>query len=209
MKNKVWSITWPLVLILLGFWFAPLLTVIYLLIGMAVKIGQLSSSGYDREPDFKSAFGYIVEAYYILTWPRFFAGDGYKGLIKILGSSLLVVGVLFGGLYYLGTSAGIPDSVTEDYKAVLSEAGHPLSEPVKEEISKRIKEGFTYTDMLWSRNQILDACGYEKQSESPVDQFKTTLIVGLFSLDSSYSSGTIAAQHARYNLSCSVKEKAE
>lgn len=205
MKVKVW----PLVLILLCFWLVPALTLVYLMIGMVVKIGHImlkGDGGKGKEPIFHSVFGLMVEVYYILTWPRYLKDVGYRGATKIISGSLLAVSVLVGVFYYLGSTTSVPDTVTDDYKAVLLKSEHPLSLPAREELNNRIEEGFDYSDLLWARAEILKSCGSQKQPESLINRFTSTLKIGLFRLVPVFATGVIEVENTAVVLDCDVTE---
>jgi hypothetical protein len=204
---------WPLVLILASLWLAPELTLVYLALGMIVKLVHTFSQSRENigdEPLFHSMFGLLVEVYYILTWPRYLKGIGLKLAIKICGGILFAIMLILGLLYYLGTTFTVPAPIIENYKAVLTNSTHPAPQAVKDQAIQRMNGEFTYADLLWARATVRSACPQPEPTLSGVDRFTSTLKIGLYSVEEVYAALVVASEHTSEVFACGVRaEKTE
>lgn len=198
---------WPIALLIVAAFLVPGLLIIYLLLGIIVKLGHLflkdDSVGEGKEPVFHTGMGIVVEVYRILTWPAYFKDVSRHGLLKIIGGVVCVVSVIVGSFYYIGYQTNVPQHVTDDYLAIAANSKHPMAKPVKAELKSRIEKGFKYTDFLWAKDQILQSCEDGKQATSPIDQFTSVLKVGLFGLKPGLSDSLILVEHLAVDKICS------
>ncbi|WP_375753648.1 hypothetical protein [Vibrio sp. HN007] len=197
---------WPIPLLIIAAFLVPGLLLIYLMMGLIVKIGYLflkdESLGEGKEPVFHTGMGIVMEVYRILTWPAYFKGISRQGLIKIIGGVFCTVSVIVGSFYYLGFNTDVPQIVIDEYHETLADNTSPLSKSVKNEISVRIEKGFKYRDFLWAKAQQLQSCNKGFQPESAIDQFSAVLKVGLFGLKPGLADSLILVEHLASKKSC-------
>lgn len=153
---------WPFIAFGLALWWQTIIALIYVLIGLSMKIGPLQIKSQIESKDrivIPSASELIVDFYHILTWPWYVKSFGYKEVGKLILVGFLFSSLSFGIIFYVGTNAPLTEKVTERYRAMMVKYEGAFSVSVREEMHRRFENGLTYADSVWIKNNVLKACG--------------------------------------------------
>lgn len=199
---------WPFVLVLLGLWFQTALTISYLCIGMILKIGHvfMQDEGSSEEKLVTPSSSVLVmDCYHIATWPFYTLVVGIKESVKLISVGLFCVSTAFGMFFFLGTTTDVPTNVTDSYrKIVMSDNAIPLH--IKAEINERIEDGFEYSDLVWSRNEVIKSCGTENEQISTSTYLLSTAMIGLFRMFPLFSNVLMSVGNSLDDLNCGINE---
>jgi hypothetical protein len=200
MKIRVW----PFVLVSLGLWFLTLITIGYLVIGIFIKIGHsiLREVGAPEGLDPPTTSDVFMDFYDVITWPWYVSIVGFRRSFVLMGGGLFCISTMLGMFYYLGTSATVPESVSERYKAIAMNSDHSLPLQIKSEINKRINEGFEYSDLLWARNEVRKSCGIKVEHTNSSNKFLRTTTMGMMSILPPFAQTLMAIEDIGDSMTC-------
>ena len=151
---------WPLLTVILGLIFTPLMALGYLFAGSALMLGSLTTSNSKAKPP-----AYYI-GYQIITWPCQLASIGYVKSLLIL---LLTLAIACGGLLSsaeAGKSLAIPETVVLQLHNFASYDSLLLSDKLKADLIQQSESSLHYPDFNHLLSKIYTDCTGVHTSQS-------------------------------------------
>ena len=154
------------VLAAIGLWLIPLATIIYLSIGIILKIGHSILCELD-DLDYEDR-SIVLNMYHVVTWIHYTKTVGLVRSMSIFSTALTLILCTSFALFSLGYYGAVSPVVTDGLKDRVNHGAvesYPLA--FQAELYDRLhNQTFYYSDFVWLKNHVDSHCHYVRSKPS-------------------------------------------